>query len=68
MEMEEYWALWTTYPNIDLWGDGTKKCLIHYGYVIDQPQKVIDIFYWHKLLCEVDCEIIYCDEKLFPLY
>ncbi len=48
MGMEECWALWTTYTNINLWYDRTKKCLIHHGYVIDKLQRVIDIFNGHK--------------------
>ena len=48
MEMEERRSLWTTYPNLNKWFDGSKECLIHYGYAEDKPQCVIDIFEGRK--------------------
>ncbi len=65
MEMEKCWASWMTYSNINLWCDGTKKCLIHYGYVVEQPQRVIDIFNGHKLPCKIDHKFIQSDECHF---
>ncbi len=53
--MEEHQALWMTNPH---WFDETKKCLIHYGYIIEQLQRVIDIFNGHKLPCEIDHHFI----------
>ncbi len=65
MEMEEFQALCTTYANINLWSDGTKKCLIHYGYIIEQPQRVVDIFKGHELPCQIDHKFIWSDEWYF---
>ena len=56
MEMEERRSLWTTYPNLNKWFDGSKECLIHYGYAEDKPQCVIDIFEGRKPPCEIDCK------------
>jgi hypothetical protein len=44
MEMEERRSLWTTYPNVNRWFDGTKACLIEYGFAEDKPQRVLDMF------------------------
>ena len=54
MEMEERRMLWTTFPNLNKWFDGTKACLIHYGYVEDKPQLVVDIFKGREMPCEID--------------
>lgn len=56
MEMEERRMLWTTFPNLNKWFDGTKACLIHYGYVEDKPQLVVDIFKGRVMPCEIDGE------------
>ena len=58
MEMEERRMLWTTYPNVNRWFDGTKECLIHYGYVEDKPQLVIDIFKGRTPPCDIDREYL----------
>lgn len=44
MNVEDCCMNWTTYPNLNIWFDGTKAELIHYGYVEDTPQPVRDIF------------------------
>ena len=44
MEMEERRSLWTTDPNVNRWFDGTKACLIQYGFVEEKSQRVLDLF------------------------
>jgi len=59
MEMEERRALWTTYPNIIRWFDGSKECLLHYGYAQDRPQRVVDIFIGHPIPMAIDGKFNY---------
>ena len=42
--MEERRSLWTTFPNLNRWFDGTKECLIHLGFAEDKPMRVAEIF------------------------
>lgn len=56
MEVEERRMLWTTFPNLNKWFDGTKACLIHYGYVEDKPQLVVDIFKGRVMPLKIDGE------------
>lgn len=65
MEMEEHWVLWRTYLNINLWFDGKKKCFLHYRYVINEWQRVVDMFDGHKLPWEIDGEIFYDNQYYF---
>ena len=58
MDIEEQRMLWTTYPNVNRWFDGTKACLIHYGYVEDKPQLVTDIFKGRTPPCDIDREYL----------
>ena len=54
MEMEERRSLWTTFPNVNKWFDGSKKCLIQYGYAEDKPMRVVDIFKGTSLPFPID--------------
>ena len=54
MEMEERRSLWTTYPNVMKWFDGSKACLIHYGYAEDKRQRVVDIFAGRPMPMPID--------------
>ena len=56
IEMEERRALWTTYPNVNRWFDGSKQCLVHYGYAEDKPQRVLDIFKGRPRPANIDGE------------
>ena len=42
MEMEERQSLWTN-SNVNKWFDGTKACLIEYGFAEDTPHLVLGI-------------------------
>ena len=44
MQMEERRGLWGTFKNLNTWFDGSKKCLIQYGYAVDKPMRVVDLF------------------------
>ncbi len=56
---------WTTYINLNLWFEGTKKELIHYGYVVDNPQVVSDIFDGHPMPFDIPSESIFYIFVLF---
>mmetsp|Transcript_12722 Transcript_12722/g.26933 ORF Transcript_12722/g.26933 Transcript_12722/m.26933 type:complete len:164 (+) Transcript_12722:454-945(+) len=62
MQVEDRHMKWTTYPNVNLWFDGSKECLIHYGYTEDKQQLVRDIFIGKPLPCEIP------GEKFFHIY
>lgn len=53
MQVEDCRMNWTTYPNLNAWFNGSKQCLIHYGYVEDKPQLVHDIFQGRSLPCKI---------------
>ncbi len=60
---------WTTYTNLNLWFEGTKKELIHYGYVVDNPQVVSDIFDGHPMPFDIPGEsIFYYHYFIFVLF
>ncbi len=59
MKVEDWRMNWTTYANLNLWFDGSKDCLIRYGYVSDTPQKVIDIFHGREMPCNIPCKYCY---------
>ncbi len=59
MKVEDRRMNWTTYPNLNLWFEGTKKELIHYGYVTDEPQVVRDIFRGHPMPFDIPGEFIF---------
>ncbi len=68
MKVEDRRMNWTTYPNLNLWFEGTKKELIHYGYVTDQPQIVRDIFRGYPMPFDIPGEFISCNYYYFILY
>ncbi len=47
---------WTTYPNLNIWFEGTKAQLIHYGYAEDKPQLVCDMFAGDPIPCNISGE------------
>ena len=59
LDVEVRRGIWTTYPNINSWMDGSKQCLIQYGFVEDKPQRVVDIFKGRNMPCDIDGK--FCD-------
>ncbi len=58
MKNEDCWMNWTTYANLNQWFDGTKACLIRYGYVNNCLQCITDIFNTIQSPCSIPCEYI----------
>ncbi len=53
MQVEDRRMNWSTFPNLNAWFDGSKHCLIHYGYVEDKQQLVCDIFKDRPYPCHI---------------